>query len=233
MNHRSFATFIALVLLAQSFALSRAEAQVLVYRIEITSESGINYHPFEGGYFAAPLLGGAGSFLFTSSEDGFTYTASDSSGRLFTAVDTSNEKKAVVSATTGSGTAHGAFVVFGAIDHLLKVNSPTVTLSVRVGQVLTGSAVSADDESTASAPATDGSIGSAGISKMRLVLDEPETNYANDHGLSLSQTMEELKLELERRGYSDGSATPTPTPTTTTTPTTSATTSTTGTGSGQ
>ena len=231
MNLRSLAASAALILLTQVFGASRAEAQVVVYRIEITSDTGINFHPFEGGYFAAPVLGGAGSFLLTSSED-FTFTASDGSGRLFTAVD-GNEKKAVVSATTGTGTAHGAFVVFGTIDHLLKINSPTVTLSVRVGHLLTGSAVSADDESTATAPADDGTIGSAGISKMRLVLDEPQTNYANDHGLSLAQTMDELKLELERQGFADSAATPTPTPTTTTGTGTTTTTTTSGTGSGQ
>lgn len=201
-----------LILLAQGIAVSTAGAQVLVYKIEITeNETGINYHPFEGGFFTAPLLGGSGTFLLTSSDGARTFTESADSGRLFTAVD-GKEKKAVISATTGGdSTAQGALVALGKIDYLLKVNSPTVSLSVRVADSLSGTAVSADDESEATAPADDGSIGSAGVSEIRLVLDKPSTNFANDHGLSLSQTVEELKLELGRQGFSNGAPTPTPT----------------------
>jgi hypothetical protein len=207
-----------LILLAQGLAVSQAGAQVLVYRLEITEETGINYHPFEGGYFTAPLLGGSGTFLLTSTDGDRTFTESADSGRLFTALD-GKEKKAVISATTGGeDTAQGALVALGKIDHQLKVNGPIVNLSIKVAKSLSGTAVSSDDESTASAPADDGSIGSAGVSQIRLVLDEPQTNYANDHGLSLSQTVEELKLELGRQGYNNGSeATPAPTAGTATT----------------
>jgi hypothetical protein len=215
---RSFALVAALTLLAQAFAASRAGAQVLVYELEILKENGINYHPFEGGFFVAPLLGGTGTFLLTSTDGGRTFTESGNSGRLFTAVD-GKEKKAVISATTGgTGTAQGALVAIGKIDHGLTVNSPTTSLNIRVAKSLTGTAVSADDESTASAPATDGSIGSAGVSQLKLVLDEPATKHANNHGLSLSQTVAELKLELQRRGYQP-ETTPTPTPATGTTTT--------------
>lgn len=201
------------------FAGSQAGAQVLVYRIEIGKEKGINYHPFEGGFFTAPLLGGSGTFLLTSTDGGRTYTESADSGRLFTAVD-GKEKKAVISATTGGdSTAQGALVALGKIDHILKVNSPLVSLSVRVAESLSGTAVSSDDESGATTPAEDGSIGSAGVSQLKLILDEPWTNYANDHGLSISQTVEELKVELGRQGYTNGS-TETPTPATGTTTTT-------------
>lgn len=211
-----------LIQLAQGLWTSAASAQVLVYKIGITKqETGINYHPFEGGFFTAPLLGGSGTFLLTSSDGAKTFTESADSGRLFTAVD-GKEKKAVVSATTGGdSTAQGALVALGKIDYLLKVSSPTVSLSVRVADSLTGTAVSADDESEATAPADDGSIGSAGVSEIRLVLDKQWTNYANDHGLSLSQTVEELKVELGRQGYNNGEAeTPTPTDVETTSATT-------------
>ena len=164
-NIRSYALVGALMLLAQAFAVSRAGAQVLVYEIEFDKEQGINYHPFDGGFFVAPLLGGSGSFLLKSSDGGRSFAESDDSGRLFTAVD-GKEKKAVISATTGgSGTAEGALVAIGKIDHNLKVNSPTVSLTVRVAGSLSGTAVSADDESTASTVANDGSIGSAGSRK--------------------------------------------------------------------
>ncbi len=202
----------ALMLMSLTFAATQTEAQVLVYRIEILKESGINYEPFQGGFFAAPLLGGSGTFLLTSTDGARTFTEAANSGRLFTAVD-GKEKKAVISATTGGeNTAQGALVAIGKIDHQINVKSPTVSLSIRVADSLSGTAVSADDESTASAPASDGSIGSAGVSQLRMVLDEPQTNHANKQGLSLAQTVAELALELGRQGYSKETATPTPTP---------------------
>ena len=210
------------------FFCATATAQVLVYRIEISQANGINFHTFDGGFFAAPVLGGTGSFLLTSTAEGRTFTESASAGTLFTAVG-EGKKKAVISATTGTGTAHGAFVALGDIDHSLTVNSPTTSLTVKIAKSLTGSAVSADDESTATAPATDGSIGSAGFAQIRFVLDEGQTNSANKAGLSLTQTVEQLKVELGREGYSAAAAvTPATGTLTTGTPTTTPSAGTTG-----
>jgi hypothetical protein len=195
-----------------------SDAQVLVYRIEVSEGKGINFHAFEGGFFAAPVLGGAGSFLLTSVAEGRTFTESANAGSLFTAVG-GGKKKAVISATTGSGTAHGALVALGDIEQLLRVDSPTASLNVQVAKILTGETVSADDESSASAPASDGSIGSAGFAKIKFVLDEGQTNHANKGGLSLAQTVEQLKTELGREGYS-AAAPVTPAAGTTTTGTT-------------
>lgn len=220
LNPRSL-TLLSALLLSLAFATSRAEAQVLVYKIEILKENGINYEPFQGGFFAAPLLGGSGTFLLTSTDGPRTFTEAPNSGRLFTAVD-GKEKKAVISATTGGdSTAQGALVCIGKIDHQLNVRTPTVSLSIRVADSLTGTAVSADDESTVSEPAADGSIGSAGVSQLRMVLDEPQTNHANRQGLSLTQTVAELALELSRQGYSKETETTDPdtTSATATTPT--------------
>lgn len=205
-----------------SLSLQSLEAQVLVYRIDFDHSKGINYHPFEGGFFIAPLLGGTGSFLLTSTDGPHTFTASSNGGKLFTAVTAGGEKKAVISATTGGGTAAGSMLATGEINHTFKINSPTQFLTLKVAKLLTGTALSADDESTASAPAIDGSIGSAGSSEIRLTFDEAETRQANDHGLSLSQTVDQIKLVLKQMGFGDSSAPTTPattTGTTTTTPT--------------
>ena len=70
------------------------------------------------------------------------------------------------------------------------------------------------DESEASSTALDGSIGSAGIAELKLVLDEGQSNKANRDGLSVSETVEQVILELERRGFSpEGTAEPQPDPT--------------------
>lgn len=213
--------------LAMFLVARPAQSQVLVYRIEIVKSSGINFHTFEGGFFAAPILGGTGSFLLTSTEDGRTYSESDSGGLLFTAIG-EGQKKSVISGTTGTGTAKGAFVALGDINHTLSVNSPTASLTVRVARVLSGSAVSADDESTATSTALDGSIGSAGIAQLKFVLDDKQTTLANKQGSSLSQTVTQLKQQLEAEGYT-AETTSTTTTTTTGTTTTGTTTSSTGT----
>jgi len=186
-----------------------SQAQVLVYKLDFSKEKGINYSTFQGGFFVAPLLGGSGTFLLTSNEEGLTYTESSEAGRLFTAVN-DTAKKSVVSATTGTGTAGGALVAMGDIDFTVHVRGPTYTLDARVARNLLGTAISADDESTLEEETPDRSIGSAGVSTLKMALDEDETNRANRGGLTLAQTVEQVKLTLERQGYSDGQSDPDP-----------------------
>ncbi len=194
--------FIAALTAAFLGAVPTAEGQVLIYKIDFSDAKGINFHTFTGGYVVVPVLGGDASFLLTSNEQGKTYSESSGGGKLFTAVTGSGDQKAVLSATTGSGTASGSMVALGDIDHIFKVNSPTVTLAVRVATSLNGTLVSADDESTATSTAVDGSIGSAGVADVKLSLDETESSRANKKGLSVDGAMEVLRTELERKGYS-------------------------------
>lgn len=177
-----------------------AHAQVLVYKLDFNHDKGVNYHPFTGGYFVAPILGGEGSFLLTSTRDERVYLESSGGGRLFTAVSR-GERKAVISASTGGGSASGALVALGEINHTVVVRGPTYSLDARVARSLNGTAVSADDESSMQEPAQDGSLGSAGISELKITLDEEETNRANRREAGVDQTMEQLKLELEREGF--------------------------------
>ena len=68
MTIRAF--LLLLVAVFASFAAPKADAQVLVYRLDFAKGKGINYHIFETGFFVAPLLGGSGSFLLATNEDG-------------------------------------------------------------------------------------------------------------------------------------------------------------------
>jgi hypothetical protein len=178
------------------------QAQVLIYKVDIGGVKGVNFHTFDGGFVVAPLLGGAATFLLTSSEDGRTFTESPDGGNLFTAVTGSGDQKAVVSATTGTGTASGSLVAIGDVNHVIKVNSRTLTLAAKVAKTLIGTLVSADDESDSITTAVDGSIGSAGVADVKLVLDEDQTNSANKDGLSVAEAVDQAKLELERHGFS-------------------------------
>jgi hypothetical protein len=181
---------------------SAAEAQVIVYKVEFSDAKGINFHTFEGGYAVVPLLGGQASFLLTSTEPRRTFAESDAGATFFTAVSSGGDQKAVLSASTGIGTASGALVAIGDIDHMIRVNNRTVTLTARVAMTMTGTLVSADDESNAGSSAADGSLGSAGIARMRLSLDEDATDRFNRDSLTMSATLEQLKIELRRHGFS-------------------------------
>lgn len=186
---------IAIILLGNASAWS----QVLVYEFHFSEEKGVNYHTFETGYFVAPILGGTGSFVLATNEDR-TYVKATDSGHLFPAGDR-DERKTVVSATATKGSAKGQLVVIGDVDHLLRVSSPSVSLSVSVAKVLNGTSVFADSEAGTEKKVTDSSYGSAGSSKAKLTLDESETERANDDGLSIAATIERLAKLLERQGY--------------------------------
>ena len=194
-----------ILLLAVLLCASAARGQVLIYKFDTSDAKGINFHTFEGGYVVAPLLGGDATFLLTTKEDGRRYVESSGGGRLFTAVSGSGDRKAVISATTGLGTAEGAIVALGDINHMVKISSPASTITARVAKSLHGTLVSADDESEAESEARDGSIGAAGVADVKITLDEKETNRVNGDDLTLAQAVEHLKLELEREGYSPAS----------------------------
>lgn len=222
------------LLVAATFGLlvgttASSQGQVLVYKLDFTKVKGVNFVTFEGGYVVTPLLGGASSFLLTSMESRRTFITSEAGGNFFTAVTPGDDRKAVLSATTGVGTAAGAMVLIGDVDHVVKVNNRVQSLAAKVAKSLNGTMVSADDESTVDTAAVDGSIGSAGIANVKMSLDETETNIANKDGLTMAQTVEQLKLELERQGFTaddgtDGTTDPaapvtgTPTVTTSSTP---------------
>lgn len=188
-----------LFFLALSFCgVTTATAQVLVYKIEFQPEKGVNYHSFQGGYFVAPLLGGKGSFILTNTESEPVYLTSQESGRLFTATN-AREKKAVIAANTGS--AIGAFLVMGEINHSINASGPSYNLSAQVAKTLQGSLIIADDESTVEVPAEDGSVGVAGFSRVSLTLDEGQTLSANQSHLTVVQSTERLRQKLENEGY--------------------------------
>jgi hypothetical protein len=203
--NRTLPWLILVVLGGFGIFVPRAQSQVLVYKLQIGDGKGINYSAYEGGYFVAPLLGGTGSFLLTSLDTRRSYVEAPDTGKLYTAVN-DEQKKAVIGARTGAGSAVGAMVAYGDIDHRLHVNAPTLDIHVRVAKTLSGTVVSYDDESERVEPTVDGSVGVAGMSSFKAVLDEDETWRANKAGLTLPQTVEQLKLKLEREGYGNEDA---------------------------
>ncbi|WP_075089834.1 hypothetical protein [Verrucomicrobium spinosum] len=108
---RPLSFFLALLLTLT--AVSSVQAQVLIYKLDFRKDKGINYHPFTGGYFVAPLLGGSGTFFLTSTDDERVYVEAAEGGRLFTAISGGGDKKSVISASLGAGTAMGAWWPWG------------------------------------------------------------------------------------------------------------------------
>lgn len=197
---RFFPAFFLCLLTFLGAQATSVSGQVLIYKIEVTKEKGVNFHTYEGGYAVAPLLGGSVSFLLTFMDGGRYYAEAADAGKLFTAVQ-GDDRKAVLFTTTGGTEASGAIVAMGDIGKVLRINNSTVTIAAKVAETLKGTLVSASDESEQSTAAADGSIGSAGIAQVKLVLDEERTNEVNRRGYTQANTVAALKLQLERQGY--------------------------------
>ena len=192
---------LALALLGAA-ALPSAQAQVIVYRIEFKHQDSFNVDYYTGGYLAAPLLGGAGSFLLTGIENGRrVLDTSPGSGAYFLARSESKRYN-VVSATVGSGadsSANGSYVAYGEVDTTLNLATPTGSLKIRVCKTLRGESLAADDEN--GEIKFDGTVGTANFSELVLRLDEDLTREFNEDGLTLEQTTEILTRRLRWQGF--------------------------------
>ena len=181
-------------------------AQLLVYRLELEPQGkALNFHFFEAGYFVAPLLGGTGTFLLSSRGDrrGYIYSVVDDAGQLFAGVERDGDTKAVLASSSTSGTARTGFFAIGDVNFTLKTTGPQFKLSARVAKQLAGVAFAADDESAASAPASDGSVGMGGMAELKVHLEETWTKRVNSKGYDLDAAVDALAALLESRGYTE------------------------------
>lgn len=191
---------------------SEADAQVIVYRLEFKHKDGYNVDFFNGGYLAAPLLGGAGNFLLTAIDNGRrVLDTSPGSGAYFYARD-GDKRYGVISATVGSGandSRGGSYVAHGPVNKTLSFATPTAGYSIRVASKLTGESIAADDEGGEAK--FNGSVGTINFSELTIHLDEGLTKQYNEKGFSLEEVTLRLTRLLRWRGYAtpktdDGSA---------------------------
>lgn len=188
---------------------SPAQAQVIVYRLEFKHQDGFNVDYYTGGYLAAPLLGGSGSFLLTAIENGRrVLDTSPGSGTYFLA-RSGDKRYNVVSATVGSGadsTANGSYVASGQTNRTVGIVTPTGTYRIQIASILKGESIAADDEG--GEIKFNGTVGTANFSDLTLYFEEGLTREYNEGGLSLEDATTRLRRLLRWRGFAlaDGSS---------------------------
>jgi hypothetical protein len=204
----------ALVLLGSFSAASAqttpatGEGPVAVFRLSFdkTGDS-INYRPYQGGYYVAPIEGGAGSLILTLKTGAlrqyFTYEAF---GEVFVAVK-GEEKRMVLSATATNEVNTTVFYAIGNTDKELHVESRNATSDVKVAEKMTGFAVSADRETDLPFNGSGTSVGVAGASILTARLEETLTNVAIRDNLDVAAEIAVIEAILEGSGYVDGNAT--------------------------
>ncbi|MBX7212357.1 MAG: hypothetical protein K1X78_28885 [Verrucomicrobiaceae bacterium] len=220
MNRTTGLLLLSLVLLFCSASASRA--QLIVYKLAFDQAGEtINYRPYQGGYYIAPVNGGTGSLILTQTTSGvkkyYTYA---SFGELFVAAK-GDSRKSVISCTAANSVSTTTFFAIGSADDRLQLTTRSSDGDIFVARSLSGYAVSADSERDlpySSSSASD--IGVAGVSYLRATMDEGLTVQAIDGNVTLTAEVTALQTQLTSQGYTNGLST-----------TTTAGTGTTGTGS--
>jgi hypothetical protein len=192
-------------------ATSTGSTTMAVYKLSFSpAGESINYRPYQGGYYIAPITGGTGSLILTLTTGGvkrfYTYA---SFGELFVAVK-GEDRKSVLSAAASNTVSTTTFYAIGDANDQMDVESRSAESEVYVAKLLTGYSVSADSERDlpfASSSATD--IGVAGASFLRCTLDEGMTKDAIKQQRTLTEQVTEVQTQLTEKGYTNGSATTT------------------------
>lgn len=168
----------------------------------------INYRPYQGGYYIAPIEGGTGSLLLTLTTGGVkTFYTYSNFGELFVAVKY-DDRKVVLSATAANTVSTTTFFAIGDANERRNLETRSSDGDVFTAKLLKGYAVSADSEKDlpySSSSAND--IGVAGVSYLRATLDEGLTQDAINNNRTLSAEVTVVQTLLTDDGYTNGSTT--------------------------
>lgn len=168
----------------------------------------INYRPYQGGYYIAPIEGGTGSLILTLTTGGVkTFYTYSNFGELFVAVKY-DDRKVVLSATAANTVSTTTFFAIGDANERRNLETRSSDGDVFTAKLLKGYAVSADSEKDlpySSSSAND--IGVAGVSYLRATLDEGLTQDAINNNRTLSAEVTVVQTLLTDDGYTNGSTT--------------------------
>jgi hypothetical protein len=224
--NRSFAPVFAALLLFLVSA-SQGLGQLVVYKLtfDVAGET-INYRPYQGGFYVAPIEGGTGTLILTLTTGGVKQFYSYANfGELFVAVKGEN-RKVVLSATAANTVSTTTFFAIGTANDKKEVETRSSDGIIFVAKELKGYAVSADSERDlpyASSSPTD--IGVAGVSYLRALIDDGKTEDAIKNSRTLADQVTLITTDLTEDGYVNGQTTTAGAGNTTTPATTTGTTS--------
>lgn len=207
MNCPLVAFFAALLLL--SVSATQGFGQLVIYKLtfDVAGET-INYRPYQGGFYVAPIEGGAGTLILTLTTGGqkqfYQYA---NFGELFVAVKGEN-RKVVLSATAANTVSTTTFFAIGTANDEKEVETRSSDGKIFIAKELKGYAVSADSERDlpyASSSPTD--IGVAGVSYLRALIDDRRTDDAIKNSRTLTDQVTLLTTNLTDDGYVNGQTT--------------------------
>lgn len=176
-------------------------AGVLVYNMNFKHVAGFGIDFFKDGYVVVPATGGDGEVIFLGEEKGKRIFSRQSGVKFFFA-NTRNENYTVI-AMAGSSGASLSVQAYGKADDKLKAKGPNYTLTVKSARTMHGLAQAAFDESKATTVPTDGSLGFVEFAETKLVLDQGETDDANERSLTATQKTASLVDAVKKRGYNE------------------------------
>lgn len=192
---------VILLVVACLAVCSAAQAQWLVYELRFQEQEGsVNFSFYTGAYVIAPIDGGAASVVFTTENGGAVYAVSENSVRYFIAAS-GGARKAVLSAVAINGTAQAFYSASGSLNGTVDYLAEGVNRAASVATELDGTLLASDDESEASAPAEDGSLGMIGRATIQGTLRQDLTQIANSESATMSDAVGLIVGLLEKYGY--------------------------------
>jgi len=191
-------------------AAMTASAQIATFRVSFSTDpNSINFSFFDGGYFVLNGLDGSGSLIFTYDEvEPRTqavqerYVISEDAVQMFIAIN-KNQRKAVLRASAETETAISHYLAVGDLRERISLNLRGQRVSFTTPRLMKGYVLASDDESDAEFPLQNGNtdIGFAGMASVLIRLEDGRTKEANKANRTVSEEIEFLAAELERRGY--------------------------------
>ncbi len=192
---------------ATTSTLTSSALAVYKLTFEVAGET-INYRPYQGGYYIAPIQGGTGSLILTLTTGGVkTFYTYSNFGELFVAVK-GESRKVVMSATAANTVSTTTFFAIGSANDLRHIETRSGDSSIYVAKLLKGYAVSADSEKDlpyGSSSAND--IGVAGVSFLRATLDDGLTEDAINNNRTVATEVTTIQTQLTTDGFTNGTTT--------------------------
>jgi|GEM_PF-1733431 len=185
-----------------SSAIAATGGPTIVYEIAFgLSRDGVNFLPYNLGYYVAPSAGGTGTLILAKSGAANSLYVFTNFGELFVARD-GNSRKAVISCTAASNVSSTAFFAIGdASDSLKTVFGPAFG-DIYYAATLKGWAISADSQPD---PLFFGNVGVdqglAGSSALTVTYDGADTNNAAENSLSVAATVTAIQSRLTSQGF--------------------------------
>ncbi len=180
--------------------------QTIVYQLQFDPpQDGVNYSPYENGYYVAPVQGGSGTLIVTKTRGttGVFYVFTDF-GELFVGRNNGN-RKAVISCTAGSDVSTTAFFAIGDATTNFQTDTGEISGTAFYAPELRGYTLSANSQNDELFQGSTADFGVAGSGTFSAFYDDADTNNATANRLSVANTVQLLKDRLTGQKYIDGS----------------------------